>query len=200
MSKKYASHKTVEVDKQAFVGAETKIWHYSQVKKGAKIGKKCTIGHNCFIDSEARLGNNVKLESNIDVWDKITLEDYVFVGPSVVFTNDHNPRAKYPKKQYPEYGQWLPTLVKKGASIGANATIICGITIGEWAFIGAGAVVNKDVPDYALVVGVPAKQIGWICECGNKIEFKKNKAICEKCQRKYQKNNNTVKKINKCNF
>jgi len=189
------SHKTAEISSKAKIGKGTKIWQNSQVLANAQIGKNCVIGHNCFISSKAKLGNGVKLESNIDIWDLITLQDYVFVGPSAVFTNDPNPRAKYPKKIYPKYGKWLPTLVKQGASIGANATIICGITIGKWAFVGAGAVVNKDVPDYALVVGVPAKQIGWICECGNKLEFKKNKATCLVCQKKYQKINNKIKKI-----
>jgi len=189
------SHKTAEVSSQAKIGAGTKIWHNSQVMANAQIGKNCIIGHNCLISSGAKLGNGVKLESNIDVWDLVTLGDYVFVGPSVVFTNDPNPRAKYPKKDYPQYGKWLPTLVKEGTSIGANATIICGITIGKNAFIGAGSVVNKNVPDYALMVGVPAKQIGWICECGNKIEFNANKTECPICKRKYIKENDVVKEI-----
>lgn len=188
-------HKTAEVSSEAKIGSGTKIWQNSQVLKNAQIGKNCIIGHNCFIASKAKLGNGVKIESNTDVWDYVILEDYVFVGPSVVFTNDLNPRAKYPKKEYPQYGKWLPTLVNEGATIGANATIVCGITIGKWAFIGAGAVVNKNIPDYALVVGVPAKQIGWVCECGNKLDFKNNKAVCLKCQRKYQKINNIVKQI-----
>ena len=127
------------------------------------------IGHNCFVGARAKLGNGVKLESNVDVWDLVTLEDYVFVGPAAVFTNDMNPRAKYPKKKYPHYGKWIPTVVKQGASIAANATIVCGVTIGKNAFVGAGTVVNKDVPDYAIVVGVPGKIIGWMCECGNKL-------------------------------
>lgn len=195
MKKPFWHHQTAEVSLQAKIGQGTKIWQNSQILGKAQIGKNCVVGHNCLVGSQAKLGNGVKLESNIDVWDLVTLEDYVFVGPSVVFTNDPNPRAKYPKKQYPQYGQWQPTLVKKCASIGANATIICGYTIGQEALVGAGSVITKDVPDYALMVGVPAKQIGWICECGNKIKFKKNKAICSKCQRKYQKNNTIVKKI-----
>jgi len=122
-------HPTASVSDRAHIGKGTKIWHNSQIQSGAQIGENCTIGHNCFIGSRAKLGNGVKLESNIDVWDLITVEDYVFVGPSAVFTNDINPRAKYPKKKYPQFGKWIPTLVKEGASIGANATIICGITI-----------------------------------------------------------------------
>ena len=195
MKNNFWAHKTVEIQKGAKIGKGTKIWQNSQVLKGAKIGKDCVIGHNCFIGSKAKLGNGVKLESNIDVWDLITLDDYVFVGPSAVFTNDPNPRAKYPKAKFPQYGKWLPTLVKKGASIGANATIICGNIIGRWAFIGAGAVVTKDIPDYAIAVGVPAKVSGWICECGNKLEFKKEKTTCKICNRKYEKKNKKIQQI-----
>ena len=193
--KKFWAHQTAEVSDKAKIGLGTKIWQNSQVLPNAQIGKDCVIGHNCFIGSKIKLGKGVKLESNIDIWDLVTLQDHVFVGPSAVFTNDPNPRAKYPKKKYPQYGKWLPTLVKEGASIGANATIICGNTIGKWAFIGAGSVITKNVPDYALMVGVPAKQIGWVCECGNKLEFKKEKAKCLKCKRNYQKKNNKVKQI-----
>lgn len=176
-------HKTAEV--KAEIGEGTKVWNNSQIRKGAQIGENCTIGHNCFIDSGAKLGKGVKVESNVDIWDLVVLEDYVFVGPSAVFTNDLNPRAKYPKKEYPEYGKWISTLVKEGASIGANSTIICGKTIGKWAMIGAGAVVIKDVPDYAIVVGY-SRFIGWICECGNKLDFQDDKAICKICQRTYE--------------
>ena len=189
------AHRTVQIQKGAKIGLGTKIWNHSQVQSGAKIGKNCVIGHNCFIGSRAKLGNGVKLECNIDVWDLVTLEDYVFVGPSAVFTNDKNPRARYPKKEFPQYGQWLPTLVKEGATIGANTTILCGITIGKWAMVGAGAVVTKDIPDYAIAVGVPAKIVGWVCKCGNPLRFKKNKATCKICKRKYQKKRNKVWQI-----
>jgi len=192
MRKDYWAHKTTEIEKGAKIGKGTKIWQNCQILKDAQIGENCIIGHNCFVGSRAKLGNGVKLESNIDVWDLVTLEDYVFVGPSAVFTNDLTPRAKYPKKKFPEYGKWLPTLVKTGATIGANATIICGNTIGKCAMIGAGAVVADDVPDYAIVIGVPAKIIGWACECGNKLEFKQNKTTCKICKRKYQKKGNKV--------
>jgi UDP-2-acetamido-3-amino-2,3-dideoxy-glucuronate N-acetyltransferase len=192
---KFWAHKTAEIEKGAKIGKGTKIYHHCQILKGAQIGENCVIGHNCFISSKAKIGNGVKLESNIDVWDLITLEDYVFVGPSAVFTNDLTPRAKYPKKKFPKYGKWLPTLVKEGATIGANATILCGIKIGKWAMIGAGAVVTKDVPDYAIVVGNPAKIIGWACECGNKLEFKKGRAVCKICKRKYKKKGNKVWQI-----
>ena len=168
------------------IGKGTKIWHNSQIQSGANIGDNCVIGHNCFVASRAILGNGVKLECNIDVWDLVTLEDYVFVGPSAVFTNDINPRSRYPKKKYPTYGTWIPTLVKEGASIGANATIVCGITIGKHAFIGAGAVVTKDVPDYALFIGTPARFAGWMCECGNKLAFENNESKCNTCEREYK--------------
>ncbi len=185
-------HPTSFIGDNCKIGKGTKIWHHCQIQSGAQIGENCVIGHNCFVGGQAKLGNGVKLECNIDVWDLVTLEDYVFVGPSAVFTNDINPRAKYPKKKFPQYGKWIPTLVKEGASIGANATIVCGNTIGRWAMVGAGAVVTKDVPDYAIVAGVPARVIGYICECGNKLRFIKNKAICPKCDSRYQRKSGKV--------
>jgi len=185
-------HKTAEISSEAKIGQGTKIWHHSQVLAGAQIGENCTIGHDCLIADGARLGNGVKVQSNTDVWQGVILEDYVFVGPSAVFTNDPNPRAKYPKKDFPEYGRWQPTLVKEGATIGANATVICGAAIGKWAFVGAGAVVKGQVPDYALIVGVPARQIGWMCECGNKLDFKNGKSVCKICRRKYLKKKKIV--------
>ncbi len=190
-------HKTAEIDEGVLIREGTKVWQNSQIKKGAEIGRDCVIGHNCFIDSGAKIGNSVKLESNIDVWSKVILQDYVFVGPSAVFTNDSNPRARYPKEEYSDYGKWQSTLVKKGASIGANATILCGITIGQNAFVGAGSVVKENIPDYALVVGVPARQIGWICECGNRIDFKNNNGKCSTCGKKYIKEGSKVKLKNK---
>lgn len=191
--KAYWAHQTAEVSPQAKIGKGTKIWQNSQILANAEIGNDCIVGHNCLISGRAHIGQGVKIESNVDVWDLITLQDHVFVGPSVVFTNDPNPRAKYPKKNYPLYGKWLPTLIKEGASLGANATIICGITIGKNALVGAGSVISKNIPNYALVVGNPAKQIGWICECGNKIKFKTNKTKCPICRRGYIKKNNIVK-------
>ena len=192
MKKTFWAHKTAEISPKAKIGENTKIWHYCQILKNAQIGKDCVVGHNCFIGSGAKIGNNVKLESNIDVWDLVTLENYVFVGPSAVFTNDINPRAKYPKKKYSQYGKWLPILVKEGASIGANATIVCSTVIGNYAFVGAGAVVKEDIPDYAVAVGVPARIIGWMCECGQKLNFEKNKAICKICKKRYYKLKNEV--------
>jgi len=190
--KQYKSHSTSEIQKGAKIDRGTKIWQNCQILNGSTIGENCTIGHNCFIGSKAKIGNGVKIESNTDVWDLVTLENYVFVGPSAVFTNDLNPRAKYPKSKFPKYGKWMPTLIKEGATIGANATIVCGNTIGKWTMIGAGAVVTENVPDYAIVVGIPAKIIGFICECGNKLEFKKNKAVCKVCKRKYRKAKNII--------
>jgi len=195
MKNKIWFYKTVGIQKGAKIGQGTKIWNNCQVLKGTEIGENCVIGHNCFISSKAKLGNGVKIESNTDIWDYVTLEDYVFVGPSAVFTNDKNPRAKYPKSKYPQYGKWLSTLVKEGATIGANATIVCGNTIGKWAMIGAGAVVAGNVPDYAVAVGVPAEILGWACECGNRIDFQGGKAICKICKRKYGKTGNKVKEI-----
>lgn len=190
MNRKFYAHETAVIDEPCEIGEGTKIWHFSHIMKGAKIGKNCVIGQNCFVGSRAVLGNGVKLQNNVSVYDLVTLEDYVFVGPSAVFTNDLNPRAKYPKG-----GRWIPTLVREGATIGANATILCGITIGKWAMIGAGSVVTKDVPDYAIVKGIPAKIAGWICECGEKLKFQKNKAKCKKCGRIFQKKGNKVSEI-----
>jgi UDP-2-acetamido-3-amino-2,3-dideoxy-glucuronate N-acetyltransferase len=184
-------HKTAEVSPKAKIGDGTKIWHNSQVISGAVIGKNCTIGHNCAVYDGAVVGSGVKIQANTDVWNKVTLEDYVFVGPSAVFTNDLTPRAKYPKTKE----GWLPTLVEEGATIGANATIVCGAAVGRWAFVAAGAVVKGRVPDYALVAGVPAKRIGWVCECGARIEFDGVKTICRVCGRKYSIDGDKVREI-----
>lgn len=194
-NKKIFIHPKAFVERGAKIGQGTKIWQYTWISKDVKVGKNCIIGHNCFLGRGVKIGNNVKLESHIDIFDLVVLKDYVFVGPSVVFTNDKNPRAKYPKKKYPQYGRWLPTLVKEGATIGANATLLCGVKIGKWAMVGAGAVVTKDVADYALVAGNPAKIIGWVCECGNRIEFENQKAVCKICKRKYKKEKEKVCKI-----
>ncbi len=175
-------HQTAEIADDAAIGAGTKIWRHSQVVSGAKIGERCTIGHNCTVFGKAALGHHVKLEANIDVWDLVTLEDRVFVGPSVVFTNDPAPRSRDVSKRE----AWLPTLVREGAAIGANATIVCGVTIGPWAMIGAGAVVTKDIPAYALAVGVPAKPIGWVCACGERLVFEDAKARCKDCSTAYR--------------
>ena len=164
----YQAHPTAVIDEGAVVGKETKIWHFSHIMTGAVIGDNCTIGQNVLVASDAILGNNVKVQNNVSVYTGVVCEDDVFLGPSCVFTNVINPRSFISRKE-----EFRPTLVKKGATIGANATIICGVTIGEYAMIGAGAVVTKDVPDYALVVGNPGIQIGWVDKEGKRIKNSK---------------------------
>lgn len=191
-NKKYWVHPTADISSKALIGAGTKIWNQGQVMPGAVVGENCVIGHNCLVCKGSKIGNEVKLESNIDVWNLVTIEDGVFVGPSAVFTNDPNPRARFPKSKFSQYGSWKKTLVKEGATIGANATIICGVVIGRNSMVGAGTVVTKDIPDHALVIGVPAKISGWVCECGNKIDFKGKKASCLICKNKYLKDGNKI--------
>lgn len=157
---------------------------------GAQIGERCVLGQNVFVARDVKIGNNVHLQNNVSVYTGVTLEDDVFCGPSMVFTNVINPRSAFPK----DASEYVPTLVKRGATIGANATILCGITIGEHAFIGAGATVTKDIPDYALVYGNPARQNGWMCQCGTKLNFNpENRAKCVKCGVEYRLENNRVK-------
>lgn len=187
----YKVHESSYVDEGAKVGSGTRIWHFSHIMKGAIIGKNCSIGQNVNIGSKAIVGNGVKIQNNVSVYDDVILEDDVFCGPSMVFTNVINPRAFIERKH-----EYKKTLVKKGASIGANATIVCGITIGSYAFIGAGAVVVKDVKDHALMVGVPARQIGWVCKCG--VTLKKedeNKYICQECNKRYIEEKEELKEI-----
>jgi len=162
----YQAHPTAVIDEGATIGQGTKIWHFSHIMPGAIIGENCTIGQNVLVSSQAALGNNVKVQNNVSVYTGVVCEDDVFLGPSCVFTNVINPRSFISRKE-----EFRPTLVKKGATIGANATIICGVTIGEYALIGAGAVVTKDVPDYALIVGNPGRQIGWVDKEGNTREY-----------------------------
>lgn len=160
----YFVHSTSIIDGNVDIGKGTKIWHFSHVQSYSSIGENCILGQNVYIGEGVKIGDSVKIQNNVSVYQGVKLEDYVFCGPSVVFTNDLNPRSKYPKN-----GHYLKTLVKEGVTIGANATIICGITIGSWSLIGSGAVVTKDIKDYALVVGNPARQVGWVCECGIKL-------------------------------
>jgi len=172
-------HPSAVVDKPCEIGAGTKIWHYSHVMKGAKIGSNCQLGQNVYVSSTAIIGNNVKIQNNVSVYDCVKLEDYVFCGPSMVFTNVFNPRSHISRKH-----EYMHTLVKKGATIGANATIVCGVTVGEHAFIGAGAVVTKDVPDNALVYGNPARIQGWMCDCGVKLDVSGKTGVCGACGKK----------------
>ncbi len=162
----YKAHDSAIIDDGASIGKDTKIWHFVHVCANAKIGERCSLGQNVFIGNDVTIGNNVKIQNNVSVYDAVTLEDDVFCGPSMVFTNVYNPRSAVTRKN-----EYRKTLVKKGATIGANATIVCGVTIGRYAFIGAGAVVQRDVPDFALVVGVPAKQIGWMSKFGERLEI-----------------------------
>ncbi len=175
IQQKYKSHSSAVIDEQVTIGDHTKIWHFSHIMSGAEIGEKCNIGQNVVISPKVKIGNGVKIQNNVSVYTGVECEDDVFLGPSCVFTNVINPRSFIVRKE-----EFRKTLVKKGATVGANATIICGVTIGEYAMIGAGAVVTKDVKPYALVVGNPAKQIGWICKCGNRLKLDENgNGFCE---------------------
>jgi len=164
MTKAFTHHESAIIDEGATIGDETRIWHWSHISAGAKIGRFCSLGQNVYVGNKVSIGNNVKIQNNVSVYDNVTIEDDVFCGPSMVFTNVYNPRSSIKRKD-----QYRDTLIKKGATLGANSTIICGITIGEYAFIGAGAVVNHNVKPYALMVGVPAKQVGWMSEFGEQI-------------------------------
>jgi len=182
MSKKHPgvfAHPTATVDDKVQIGSGTKIWHFSHVLSGSQIGENCNIGQNVVIGPDAKIGNKCKIQNNVSVYKGVTLEDGVFCGPSMVFTNIYNPRAEIGKMD-----QVRPTLIKKGATLGANCTIVCGHTIGRYAFIGAGSVVTKDVPDHALMVGNPARQIGWMCICGEKLN---DDLQCPVCKLKYKK-------------
>jgi len=181
-AKSYFVHESAYVDEGVEIGVGTKVWHFSHILSGSRIGKSCNIGQNVVIGPDVTIGNGCKIQNNVSVYKGVTLEDEVFCGPSMVFTNVYNPRGAIRRM-----GELRPTLVKKGATIGANATIICGITIGTSAFIGTGTVVLTDVPDYALMVGNPAKQKGWMCSCGIQLVFKGNSAKCMACKRKYKK-------------
>lgn len=160
------NHPTAIIDQGATIGAGTRVWHWTHVCGGAKIGANCSLGQNVFVGNQVVIGNNVKIQNNVSVYDNVTLEDDVFCGPSMVFTNVYNPRSFVERKD-----EYRDTLVRCGATLGANCTIICGVTIGEYAFVGAGALVNRDVPAYALVVGVPARQIGWMSEYGEQLDL-----------------------------
>ena len=174
----YFIHESSYVDESVKIGKGTKVWHFSHLQSGSIIGENCSIGQNVNISNNVKIGNFVKIQNNVSVYQGVELEDYVFCGPSMVFTNDLTPRSKYPKGSH----NYIKTIVKYGATIGANATILCGNDIGEWAMIGAGSVVTKNVPAHALFLGVPAKQVGWVCECGSILS---SQLVCAECGKKY---------------
>jgi UDP-2-acetamido-3-amino-2,3-dideoxy-glucuronate N-acetyltransferase len=197
--KNYFVHESSYVDDNVEIGEGTKIWHFSHVQPGSKIGKKCSIGQNVNVANNVTIANFVKIQNNVSVYEGVELEDYVFCGPSMVFTNILNPRSEFPQRGAEFY---IKTLVKKSASLGANSTIVCGTTIGKYSFVAAGAVVTKDVPDYALVMGNPARQKAWMCACGKEKldlsldpESSGETAECKACGRKYRKDGMTVEEI-----
>ncbi|MCR4337935.1 MAG: N-acetyltransferase [Candidatus Omnitrophica bacterium] len=185
-------HPSSFVDEGAQIGDGTKIWHFCHIFPNAQIGQNCKIGQNVVVHSTVKIGNNAKIQNNVSLYDGVILEDDVFCGPSCVFTNIFNPRSAVSRNSAEFYRK---TLVQKGATIGANATIVCGVIIGRYAFIGAGTVVTKDVGDYELIYGVPGKRGGWMCECGEKLEFLRNRAVCKDCRREYRKDKKGVQKI-----
>ncbi len=184
-------HESAYVDDNVSIGNNTKIWHFSHILSNTFIGENCSFGQNCVVGPNVKIGNGVKVQNNISIYEGVEVEDDVFLGPSIVFTNVINPRSFIIRKE-----EFKKTLLKKGCSIGANATIICGINIGKYAFVGAGAVVLKDIPDYGLVVGNPAKQIGWVSKSGIRLHFdKEGLAICDQTQKKYRLEEGFVKEI-----
>ncbi len=184
--KEFFVHPTSIVDDDVEIGEGTKIWHFSHIQSGAHIGRNCSFGQNVNVSNRVKIGNGVKVQNNVSLYEGVELEDYVFCGPSCVFTNDLTPRAKYPKGP----AGYKKTLVCYGASIGANATVVCGHTIGKWALIGAGAVVTGNVPAHAVMLGVPARQRGWACECGALLD---EDLACKTCGRKYKKTDEGLK-------
>lgn len=189
--KEYFSHESAFIDEGASIGAGSKIWHFSHIMTGSQIGSKCNIGQNVVISPGVSLGNNVKVQNNVSIYTGVECEDDVFLGPSMVFTNIVNPRSAVNRRD-----QYVKTLVRTGATIGANATIVCGIVIGRYAFIGAGAVVTRTVPDYGLVMGNPARQTGWMSEYGHKLTFdKEGIAVCKESKEKYLLKNDSVTKV-----
>jgi UDP-2-acetamido-3-amino-2,3-dideoxy-glucuronate N-acetyltransferase len=186
----YFKHESAIVDEGAQIGTGTRIWHFVHVCSGAKIGAGVSLGQNVFVGNNVTIADKCKIQNNVSVYDNVHLEEGVFCGPSMVFTNVYNPRSLIERKN-----QYLDTIVKKGATLGANCTVVCGVTIGEYAFVGAGAVVNKNVPAYALIVGVPAKQIGWMSEYGEKLDLpldKDSHALCPHSNQKYQLRNGSL--------
>lgn len=181
-------HESSYVDDGAIIGDDTKIWHFCHIQSGAVIGKACSLGQNVNVANNVRIGNHVKIQNNVSVYEGVELEDHVFCGPSCVFTNDLTPRAKYPKGS----ANYEKTLIGTGASIGANATIVCGHSVGPWAMIGAGAVVTTDVPNHALMLGVPARRVGWVCECGEPLP---DTFCCKSCGRRYEESEGRFREV-----
>lgn len=185
---KYFVHETSVVDENVKIGNGTKVWHFSHIQSGAEIGENCSFGQNVNVSNNVKIGNGCKVQNNVSLYEGVELKDYVFCGPSMVFTNDLTPRAKYPKGSV----GYKKTVLHTGASIGANATVVCGHKVGEWAMVAAGAVVTKNVKNHALVAGVPAKQIGWVCECGERLD---ETLVCSKCGRKYVESEIGLKEV-----
>lgn len=191
---KHTIHPTAIIDEGAQIGENSRIWHWVHICSGARIGSDCSIGQNVFIGNKVVIGNNVKIQNNVSVYDNVTLEDDVFCGPSMVFTNVYNPRSHVSRKD-----EYRNTLIKRGATLGANSTIVCGNTVGEYAFVGSGAVVNRDVPAFALMVGVPARQIGWMSEHGERLDLPlsgRGEARCPATGTLYRLEDNTCMKVN----
>jgi UDP-2-acetamido-3-amino-2,3-dideoxy-glucuronate N-acetyltransferase len=178
----YFAHESSYIDKDVKIGEGTKIWHFSHIMSGVVIGEHCILGQNVCIGPNVKIGKNVKIQNNVSVYEGVILEDNVFCGPSMVFTNVDTPRSAYPKKN----SEYLKTLVKIGATIGANATIVCGVTLGKSCFIGAGSVITKNVPDYAIMYGVPGRLKGWMCECGRELDVAATEIVCSKCAQRYE--------------
>lgn len=191
MEKNYFVHESSYVDDGCEIGEGTKVWHFCHIQSGARIGKGCSLGQNVNVSNNVIVGDGCKLQNNVSLYEGVELEDNVFCGPSCVFTNDLTPRAKYPKGR----ANYKRTLIKEGASIGANATIVCGHTVGRCALIGAGAVVACNVPDFALMLGVPARLAGHVCRCGERLNFENGKALCLACRRNYKIDNDEVQEI-----
>jgi UDP-2-acetamido-3-amino-2,3-dideoxy-glucuronate N-acetyltransferase len=186
--KPFWAHASAIVDEPSNIGSGTKVWHFAHVMPNAKIGERCSLGQNVYVGSKVEIGNNVKIQNNVSIYDEVYLEDDVFCGPSMVFTNVINPRSFIVRKN-----EYLKTVVKRGASIGANATVVCGNTIGEYAFIAAGAVVTKDVPAYALIAGVPGRRIGWVSKAGHRLTFDgSGRAVCPETGETYVLENDIV--------